>query len=111
MEFRRVEIDAALPVAREGVVLVAVPETFDDVDIFLGALIALGMLKVRGEAEIRGDVRAGGHNIPSGAAAGDMVQRCELARRRVRLLIRRGGGRDKTDMRRERREGGPKRRR
>ena len=76
-----IEIEAARAVAHEGVVVPTVPELGYDIDEFAGALVAFGVRRELGVAEIAGGVVIGRrHDIPGRAAAGDVVERSELAR-------------------------------
>src|SRR5262245_43912160 len=90
------QIDARLLVAREGVVIVAVPYAAYDVDEFLGALVTFGMRRVRFAVELERVVLvAAGHDIPGGAAPGHMIERGHGARQIVGLQVGRGhGGRE-----------------
>jgi hypothetical protein len=96
-----IEILAGFLVAQESVVLPAVPQPGHHVAEFDGALVARGVIDVAVEAEIRGLVlRLRGHEVPAGAAAADMVDRQKLARDVIRVVVRRGAGRDEAEMRR-----------
>ena len=80
MHLLRIEEDAALGIADEGIVGKAVPQAGDDIVEFPRALIALAMLDMLVEAEIQRCVRVGrGDDVPAGAAAADMVERGETA--------------------------------
>ena len=62
--------DAGGGIVDERVVLPAVPEPRDDIEIFPGALVALVVRRMLGQAEIlRRLRRAGGDDVPAGAAA------------------------------------------
>ena len=101
-----VQEDARRLVAREGVVLIAVPQALDDVDELAGPLVALAVLEVLVATIVPGGaLQAGGHYVPSRAALADMVQRAELPGDVVGLPIRSGQGADETDLRGRDRQG------
>lgn len=78
-----------------------VPAGGDGVDELFGASVPLGVREVRVQAEVaRLAVVEARDDVPSGAPAGEVVERCELARDRVRLAVRG----DQSDARRGRRE-------
>ena len=95
----RVEIDAVLDVADEGVLGPAVPEAGHDVEELAGAAVALAMLHMLGQSEIERGVGVGGRDqVPSGAPAADMVERREPPRDHVGRLEGGGGGGDQPEM-------------
>jgi hypothetical protein len=100
-----VEEDAALLVAQEGVVVEAVPELLDDLDVLAGAGVAEGMRVLLIEVEV---VRRGlgrrRHHVPAGPPARDQVERGEPARGRIRLFVGARGGGDEAEMLGQRRE-------
>src|SRR4051794_19847672 len=68
-------VDARLFVAREGVIVVAVPDSAHDINEFLGALVTLAVRRVGLAAELERVVLvAAGHDVPGGAASGDMIE-------------------------------------
>ena len=69
-----VDVAASGAVDGDGVGVPAIPEAEDDVDIFGGNGVALGVVGVE-LAEVGGGLGAGaGHSIPGGAAAADVVE-------------------------------------
>ncbi|CUI61657.1 Uncharacterised protein [Achromobacter xylosoxidans] len=96
MQLGRVEILAAVLVAQEGVVLPAVPQAQHHVVELGGAGIAAGVLDVLVQVEVlRLALAAGSDQVPARAAAADVVERGELARHVVRLVV---GGRNRGDQ-------------
>src|SRR5690606_23735278 len=80
MQLVQIEKSAALLVANEGVILEALPELLDHVDMLCGARVAEGMRMLPVEIEIVGcGIRTGRDDIPAGSAAGNEVERRELA--------------------------------
>ena len=83
----------------DGVVLPAVPQSFDDLHKLSRDGIALGMRRMTFVAEIcRGLGKGSGHDIPAGASPADMVDRCKRAREIVGLAVGCRCGSGKTDM-------------
>ncbi len=83
MHFLRVIIDTGCLVADEGVLVPAIPQTVDHFGELGGAIVAVGMRRmlVPAMVECFGLV-VGGHQVPSGAAGADLVQRGKLAGQR-----------------------------
>ncbi len=103
MQLVRGEKFAAVLVIGEGVVFPGVPQALDHIQVFLGDAIAHGMGWVLGFTEvIGGAAEPGGHHVPTGAAAADMVQGGKLARHLVGLGVADGHGGDQADIRRQR---------
>src|SRR5215831_16380979 len=99
VELCRVEIDLGRPVADECVVLPAVPQSLDDLDEFVGAVVALVMRVMRVAAEIPGFVdRRRGHHVPPGAAVADMIEGGEFAGDVVGLVVARRRRRNDPDI-------------
>jgi hypothetical protein len=82
-------------VAQEGIILEAVPQLFDHIDMFRGAGIAdgMGMLLIEVEVMCRRLGRRR-HHVPASAAVADQIQRGEFAGEVVGFLI---GGRGRGD--------------
>ncbi len=80
MHLRRVDKAAGRLVGDDRVVVPAIPQPLDDIDEFVGPLVAQLVLHVRVAAEVerRLRLRTGDH-VPGGAAAADMVDRGEDA--------------------------------
>ena len=99
MQLLGVEIAARHPVADKGVVVPAVPQPFDDLDEFDGAVVALAVLVMLLAAEIVGFVDGRRrHDVPAGAAAADMVERGEFAGDVIGLVVARRRGGAEADM-------------
>ena len=98
MHLVRIEKEAALDVAHEGVVGEGIPQPGDHVIELARPLVALVVLHVVVEAEIQRRIRVGGgDDVPAGAAAADVVERGEAARDVVgRVKGGRAGG-DQAD--------------
>src|SRR6516165_8780338 len=94
VEFLRIEINAAFDIANEGIVRPGIPKTCYAIEEFTCAPIACGMFKVLFAAKIlRLRWIAGGHHVPAGPAAANVIERGEFARNMVRVIVgRRGGG-------------------
>ena len=104
----RIEEQARLLVADEGVVVPRIPQRLHDLDEFLAAPVAhvLRLVRLVAEVERLGRI-AGGDHVPAGAAAAHQIERGEFARHRVGLLEAGRGGADQADVlgvARERRE-------
>ena len=98
MQLGGVEVLAAVGVAQEGVVLPAVPQPQHHVMEFSRAR-ALRVLHVFVQAEVLGlALTAGGDQVPARAAAADLVQRGELARHMIGLVVGGGDGGDQADL-------------
>ena len=99
MELGRIEIDAALDVADEGVVGPRIPQAGDDVVELARPRIALVVLHLVVHAEVLRRIGIGrGHDVPAGAALRDVIERGEAAGDGVgRLEGGRGGG-DQAEM-------------
>jgi len=96
MDLAGIGEDARGRIVDERVVLPAVPEPRDHVEIFAGALVALVVGRVLGQSKVlRGLWGAGRHDIPAGAALAQVVERGEHAREIVGLGI---GGRCRRDQ-------------
>jgi hypothetical protein len=99
MLFFGVEEDAALLVARKGILFPGIPEPANDIGEFLGAFVSLGMDIMLVAAEIMRLVFARrGDEIPACPAAADMVQRGELARDMIGLVVGRRSRGNETDI-------------
>ena len=86
-------------VAREGVVVKAVPQALDHIDEFMRFFIAGGGVGVGLVAKIAIDIfGAGGDHVPGGTALADVVERGEFARQQKRVFVGGGGGGDKADV-------------
>ncbi len=85
----RIGEDAAGLVAPHGVVFPALlPELVDDVQVFVGQVVALVMRQLLRQAEIaRGAVQIAGDDVPAEAALRQMVERGDAAREGIRVLI------------------------
>jgi hypothetical protein len=86
-------------VIEHGIVGPAVPEPFDDRQIFLGTLVTVGVAHLPDATEVSAGLRRPRrHDIPADAATADVIERAELARKIVRLGVggRRGG--DQPDL-------------
>ena len=98
MQFRRVEIDAAVLVGDHGAVFKTVPQPEHDLGEFAGAGVAIAVMRMALAAEIvslgDGERR---HQIPPGAAAADLVERRKEPRHMERLEIGRGRRRHEAD--------------
>ena len=98
MELRRIEIDPGRLVAHERVVGKGIPEPRDDIEKLARPVVSLGVRHVLRETEVqRGIGVRRRHDVPAGAAAAQMVERCEAPRdveRRIEGGRRRG---DETD--------------
>ena len=100
----RREIEPALGIAHESVVVPAVPQPRHDIDELVPARIALLVLDWCIEIEIRvlGQV-AGRDHVPARAPLADVVERGELARDVIGLVeARRGGGNEADALGRHR---------
>ena len=96
--FRMKELPGFL-VAREGIVVPGIPQSEDNAGELARPVVALAVLVMFFAAEIARLVfLARGDEIPTGAAAGEPVERSELARDVERLVVARRGGRHETDM-------------
>ena len=105
MHALRVEEHAARRVAEERVVRPTVPKPGHHVEELAGAAIARSVLPVLVAAEIPRLHRiAGGDEVPTGAAAADVVQRGELPRDVVGLVVGGGGGGDQPEPLRHHRQ-------
>ncbi|CAB3958132.1 hypothetical protein LMG7053_05550 [Achromobacter ruhlandii] len=99
MQLGGVEVLAAGLVAQEGVVLPTVPQSQHYVVEFSGAGVAAGVFHVFVQVEVlRLALAAGGHQVPARAAAADVVERGELARHVVGLVVGGGDGGDQADF-------------
>ncbi len=106
MEFARIEIQPALPVMDEGIVVVGVPERLHHGDEFACPLITLGMRRQLVEAEVARRIIIGRcHDIPGGAAVAEMIQRCEQPGEVIGFVEAGGGSCAEPDMGRRRRDG------
>ncbi len=82
-----VKKDAVVDVADKGVIGPAVPQPGHDIEKFAGPAVALAMFHLFGHAEIARGVRVrGGHQVPAGAAAAQMVERGKAARNQIGRL-------------------------
>jgi hypothetical protein len=94
-----IEIDAVLDVANESIIREAVPQARHHVVELARASIALAMLHVFVEPEIERSVGiGGGHDVPAGAPAADMVERGKSACNVIGRVERGRAGGDETDM-------------
>ena len=59
MQFGGVEIGCARPVANEGVIVPTVPKSLNDLDEFLGARVAIGVLEMVLAGEVAAFVQVG----------------------------------------------------
>ncbi len=92
----RVEEDAGLLVAREGVVLVGVPEALRHLHVLERAPVAGGVVEVvLPVVVLRRPLVDAGDDVPAGAAAADQIERGDLAGDVERLGV---GGRDRRDQ-------------
>src|SRR6185437_13538128 len=90
---------AALTVADNRVVLPAVPRAQDDLDELVRARVTVGMVRMGGLAEVRrGQRRDGCDDVPSGAAAAEMIQRREPAGELPGLAVGRRASPDQPDV-------------
>jgi hypothetical protein len=104
--------DPALRVARERVIIPAVPQAAADVHELGRPLIELIMRKVVLTAKVEVLPRhAAGDDVPAGAAAADVVDRGELARDLEGKVVAGGGGADEADVLRPGRQRGHQRER
>src|SRR5262249_9624882 len=84
----RSEVASAGTIHDEGVVVPAIPKPADDLDEFIGALVALIMFEMLIAAEVSTRCRVSGrYDVPSCAAATQMIQGCELSRKVERLGV------------------------
>ena len=81
VDLRGVGVDAASGVAQHGVILPAsLPQLVGDLQILLGARVALVVGRQPAEAEILARVgQVGGHDVPGDPAAAEVIQRRDLA--------------------------------
>ena len=104
------EVEAAAAVAHEGVVVPRIPQLVHHVDELAGLLVALGVGRQHGMAEVaRGVVVGRGDDVPGRASGGDVVERGELARHVVGFGEAGRDRRAEADMRRRAREAGKQR--
>nr|GEU28526.1 hypothetical protein [Tanacetum cinerariifolium] len=97
-DFGRIGQHAARLVVHQRPILPTIPQSCDNLMKFTGPLIALGMAHVLVAAKVGRFGRVVGRDqVPSRPALGDLVERRELARHRVRLVVRGGGGADQAD--------------
>src|SRR5947209_5361759 len=76
VKFARIKISPRRLVARERVAIETAPQPADDIDELLSALVAVAMRGMSGKAEVGGVLGIpAGHQVPAGAAAGDVIQR------------------------------------
>src|SRR5262245_65344368 len=74
-------VDARFLVARESVIVVAVPNSAHDVDELLSPIVSLAMRRVGVAVELERVVLvAAGHDVPGGASAGHVIERRHGAR-------------------------------
>ncbi len=99
MHLGGIEIEARFDVAHKGVVGEGIPQAGDDVVEFARPLVALGVLHVIVEPEIQRCVRiGGGDDVPSRAAAADVIERGKAAGDMVGLIKSGRACRDQADM-------------
>ncbi len=112
MELLRIEEYAGLRIANKGVVGPTVPEARDHVEELAGTPIAFVVLDMLVEAEIeRGIGIRRRHEIPSGTAAADMVERRETSGDVIRRVERGGRGCNESQPFRDRGQRGQQRQR
>ncbi len=98
MRPRRVVMQAGGLIRNERIVVPTVPQPGHHLLEFARTRIALGVHVMRIAVEIQRFIGGvGGHQIPAGTPAGEMIQRGELARHVIRLVIAGGHGGDQTD--------------
>ncbi len=69
MDLAGVGKDARRRIVNDSIVLPAIPEPRDDIQVFPGALVTLAMRRMFGQAEILCRLRRGrGDDVPAGAA-------------------------------------------
>ena len=94
-----VEVDPRVDVAHEGVVGPRIPQAGDDIEELAGAGVALAMFHLLVHAEVQRGIGIGGrHQVPAGAAFGNVVERGEAPRDRVGRLEGRRRRRDQPEM-------------
>ena len=93
MHARGLEIQPAFHVAHEGVVVPAIPQALHDLRKFARPAVALCMIEHAVATKVcsLGGL-VGGDEVPARAAMADVVERGELARQMIGLLIGGGGG-------------------
>ena len=103
VQLGRVEEQAFRLVQHEGVVLPGVPEAEHHLHELGGALVAIGVRRMLGMAEVErlGGGRRG-HQVPAGAAFAELIERGEHPCHMERLEIGGGRGRDQADVLRHR---------
>ncbi|MNN76950.1 hypothetical protein D3C81_1933680 [compost metagenome] len=93
MQFAGGEKLATLLVVGEGVVFPGVPQPLDHIHMLLGDAVTHRMRRVLGLAEvIGGAAEPGGHHVPAGTTAADVVQGSKLARHLERFGVADGDG-------------------
>jgi hypothetical protein len=104
---RRLGVDAALTIAQHGVVVPrAFPQLVDHVEEFVRALIALVVQQLRFKPEVaRCAVELRSDDVPADAPVAQVVERGELAREQVRVLVGRGDRHANAQMLRDRGHG------
>ncbi|MCY1172334.1 hypothetical protein D9M73_124670 [compost metagenome] len=101
----RIEKAPPALVEQQGIVVPAIPQRAHDIEIFMCPRIAVGMVELRVQPEIaRLAIGRGGHAIPSGTPAADLVERGEFAGEMVRREIGRRHRRNQADLLRHRRK-------
>src|ERR1044072_4023457 len=90
MDLFRMGENAGFAVAHDGVVLPAsLPELVADLEIFVGEVIAVVMVGLRGLADIeRTAVQIGGDDIPADATLGQMIERGDAPGKSIRVFER-----------------------
>src|SRR5471032_1171871 len=100
MQLRLFIEDSRFLVANERIVLPAIPQLLDNIDEFIGPLIALFIAQMFIAAKIpRLLLGPGRNNVPSGPAATDMVEGRIFSGNMKRLVIRSRSSRHQSDIR------------
>ena len=93
----RIDEDAAHLVDHQRVVFIGVPQIEHQIDELLGPFIAVGVRRMTGDREILRNVGRRRNDVPSGSALADVIERGELPRQQIRVLVGGRGRRHEPD--------------
>src|SRR5262245_29047067 len=97
-----IEIEAAVLIADEGIVIPTVPQAFDDIDELPRPPVTFIVLDMRFTIEVLRLSRiGGGHDVPSRAATAEEVKGGKSPCDVVRLVVSGCCGTDETDVARD----------